>query len=164
MAENMISTRRKSLQLLVLAAGLLPEAVVARAAAAVGPVVASPHTGLALYGLDPVAYFVDGRPVEGRSDVEHAAGGTVWRFRNAANRAAFIAHPDVYAPRFGGYDPLPLARGVATPGNPLLWLVHENRLYLFHGAHNRSAFAAGPAAILAQCDARWPAVEKTIAP
>ena len=36
----------------------------------------------------------------------------------SGNRAAFAANPDIYMPRFGGYDPLGVARGVAVAGNP----------------------------------------------
>ena len=32
--------------------------------------------------------------------------GAIWRFRNEGNRAAFAADPEVYMPRFGGYDPV----------------------------------------------------------
>src|SRR5437870_9340989 len=82
-------------------------------AATTGRVVTDRHTGLALYGFDPVAYFTDAKPMAGRPDFEYWFGGAIWRFRNEGNRAAFIARPDVYAPRYGGYDALALARGLA---------------------------------------------------
>ena len=43
-----------------------------------------------------------------------------------------MADPDVYMPRFGGYDPVGVARGVAVPGDPRLWLIADERLYLFY--------------------------------
>ena len=72
---------------------------------------------------DPLAYFIDGASLRGSDDFEHAYAGAVWRFRNEGNRAAFIADPQVYMPRYGGYDPVGVARGVAVPGDPRLWLV-----------------------------------------
>ena len=48
--------------------------------------------------------------------------GAVWRFRNEGNRASFVAHPEIYGPQFGGYDPVDLARGVTVAGNPWFWL------------------------------------------
>ena len=75
------------------------------------PVVVNPATGLAISGVDPVGYFTDGKPVFGRPDVELTYDGTVWRFENEGNRAAFKADPDVYMPRFGGYDPVAIAQG-----------------------------------------------------
>jgi hypothetical protein len=56
--------------------------------------------------------------------------GAVWRFRNEGNRAAFAEHPEVYLPRFGGYDAVAIARGVSVPGHPLFWTITGERLYL----------------------------------
>src|SRR4051812_2521009 len=67
------------------------------------------HTGLAIGGFDPVAYFVEGEAVLGRGDFEYALGDAVWRFRNEGNRAAFVDNSEVYMPRFGGYDPVAVA-------------------------------------------------------
>src|ERR1700747_2872684 len=89
------------------------------------------HTGLALYGFDPVAYFTDSRPLAGRPELELLFAGGGWRSRNEGNRAAFIDRPDVYMPRFGGYDVLAVARGVAVPGNPQYWLVTHRPRPLF---------------------------------
>src|SRR6185312_9347978 len=65
-------------------------------------IVVDRHTGLAIYGIDPVAYFTERKPVAGREEFEHRFAGAVWRFDNEGNRAAFIAHPGVYMPRYGG--------------------------------------------------------------
>src|SRR5215471_9559087 len=107
-------------------------------------VVVDRHTGIALYGFDPVAYFTDAKPLAGRADFELWLAGATWRFRNEGNRAAFADHPEVYLPRFGGYDPLALAHGVALPGNPRYWAVADNRLYLFKSREARAAFASDP--------------------
>jgi hypothetical protein len=76
------------------------------------------YSGLAIEGYDPVAYFTDERAVQGLLDYEAAEAGAVWRFRNASNRASFVAHPEIYGPQFGGYDPIDLARGVTCGGIP----------------------------------------------
>ena len=76
------------------------------------------HTGLANSGFDPVAYFTDDKPKIGRPDLELRADGTIWRFKNEGNRAAFADHPEVHMPRFGGYDPLAIARGASVPVTP----------------------------------------------
>jgi len=119
-------------------------------------VVANRFTGLAIEGFDPVAYFVDRRPVLGLPDFEAAEAGAVWRFHNEGNRACFVAHPEVYGPQFGGYDPTDVARGVAFAGNPRFWIITGERLYLFGLEANRDAFAADPERYLRQANARWP--------
>ncbi len=114
------------------------------------------RTGLALHGMDPVAYFTDGRPVPGRPGVEETIAGVVWRFRHDGNRVAFAASPEAYLPRFAGYDPLALGRGVATAGNPTVWVIHEDRLHLFHTTESLTRFREDPAGIIAAAAARWP--------
>ena len=126
-------------------------------------VVADRYSGLAIGGFDPVSYFADGEPRIGLPEVEVAHAGALWRFRNEANRAAFVARPDIYAPQFGGYDPVDVARGVALAGNSLLWLVAGQRLYLFGHRANRDAFAADPAGVLRDAQQRWPAIRETLA-
>src|ERR1700690_595456 len=70
------------------------------------PLVVNAQTGLAISGFDPVAYFTDSKPEFGRPELEWKQDSAVWRFRNEGNRAAFTDHPEVYTPRFGGYDPV----------------------------------------------------------
>ena len=126
-------------------------------------VVVNRYSGVAIEGFDPVAYFADARPVRGIPDYEVAAAGAVWRFRNESNRAAFVAHPEIYGPQFGGYDPIDLARGVTYAGNPRFWMVSGQRLYLFGREENRIAFAADPARFLKEAATRWPALQQALA-
>ena len=118
-------------------------------------VIANRYTGLAIDGFDPVAYFVDGVPKPGGADLELPFGGATWRFRNEGNRSAFAAAPQVYAPRFGGHDPVALARGVATPGNPTLWLIAQKRLYFFYSAEARTAFSRDPEKTIEEAERNW---------
>jgi hypothetical protein len=126
-------------------------------------VVVNRYSGVAIEGFDPVAYFADARPVRGMPDHEVASAGAVWRFRNESNRAAFVAHPEIYGPQFGGYDPTDLARGVTYAGNPRFWMVSGQRLYLFGREENRTAFAADPARFLKEAMSRWPGLQQTLA-
>jgi hypothetical protein len=126
-------------------------------------VVVNRFSGLAIEGYDPVGYFVDRRAEQGLPDFEAAEAGAVWRFRNEGNRASFVAHPDVYGPQFGGYDPTDVARGVTFAGNPRFWVVNGERLYLFGLETSRDAFAADPERYLRQASARWPQLEQGLA-
>ncbi|MGC1467204.1 MAG: hypothetical protein WA792_15900, partial [Pseudolabrys sp.] len=80
------------------------------------------------------------------------------------NRAAFAENPDVYAPRFGGYDPVAIARGTSVAGHPEIWLVIGQRLYLFYSDKARAAFARQPERIIEMAERQWPAVERTLPP
>ena len=123
-------------------------------------VVVNRFSGLAIEGFDPVAYFVEGRPVRGVPDFEAMQGGAVWRFHNEGNRASFMEHPEIYGPQFGGYDPIDVGRGVTLAGNPMFFVVAEERLYLFSREANRDAFAADPARFVSEANTRWPELER----
>jgi hypothetical protein len=132
------------------------------ASASSDPIVVNALTGLAISGFDPVAYFSDAKPKIGSPDIELRLDGVIWRFQNVGNRAAFAAHPEVYMPRFGGYDPVAIARGVSVEGHPLFWVVIAERLYLFYDAEARATFLAEPRAILDRATRKWPTVARTI--
>jgi hypothetical protein len=126
-------------------------------------VVVNRFSGLAIEGFDPVAYFIDNQPVMGSPDFEASQAGAVWRFRNEGNRASFVAHPEVYGPQFGGYDPVDVARGVAFAGNPRFWVIAGSRLYLFGLEQHRDEFAADPERFVQPARARWPKLQQTLA-
>jgi hypothetical protein len=121
-------------------------------------VVVNRHSGLAIDGFDPVAYFTDAKAAKGEPDVEVSQNGAIWRFRNEANRAAFVARPDIYGPQFGGYDPVDVASGKVVAGRAQLWLVSGGRLYLFNREESLTAFAANPGQTLKLAIDEWPAL------
>ncbi|MCF8478459.1 MAG: hypothetical protein K9G60_15640 [Pseudolabrys sp.] len=125
--------------------------------------VMNPNTGLAISGFDPVAYFTRKAPVAGRPDIELTRDGAVWRFVNEGNRAAFADNPEVYTPRFGGYDPVAIDRGVSVPGHPQIWAVTGERLYLFYDEESRQEFLDNSRRLVESATRKWPDVARTIA-
>jgi len=126
-------------------------------------VVVNRYSGLAIEGYDPVAYFTENQPVLGLPDYEASQAGAIWRFHNEGDRASFVAHPEIYGPQFGGYDPIDIARGVTLAGNPRFFLVSGQRLYLFGLETNRDAFAADPERYLPDARERWPQLQEMLA-
>ena len=127
-------------------------------------VVVDRHTGLAIDGFDPLAYFIDGEAKAGRPAYEYRFAGVIWRFRNEGNRAAFSENPDFYMPCFGGYDPVAVARGVAAPGSPLLWVVTGQRLYLFFNGNSRELFATQLDRTVIAAEGKWLGVRSVLVP
>jgi hypothetical protein len=127
-------------------------------------VVVDPQSGLAMNGFDPVSYFTDATPLFGRPDQEARYAGVIWRFRNEGNKAAFIADPEVYMPRYGGYDPVAVSRGLAVPGNPLFWTEVGERIYLFYDEDARARFIANPKDAIETADSKWPELIKGLLP
>jgi hypothetical protein len=128
------------------------------------PIVVDWHTGLAIDGYDPVAFFTDGKPRLGNPALELRKGEVVWRFINVGNRAAFAAAPQVYMPQYGGYDPIGVARGLAVAGNPTVWIIQGQRLFLFYDSARRQKFVSDPKRVIAAADRKWPDVQRTISP
>ena len=156
---------RPGIAFILLLASLGSQALpqLAARAATTERVVVNRYSGVAIEGFDPVAYFVDARPLVGLREFEASDAGAVWRFRNEGNRASFVARPDIYGPQFGGYDPIDLARGVTFAGNPRFWVISGERLYLFGREEHRAAFAANPAVVLREANSRWPQLEPDLA-
>lgn len=136
--------------MVVLVAGLAPAM-----AATNERVVSDHHTGLALWGYDPVAYHLDGRPRQGRAEHELRHAGLTWRFVNAGNLAAFQEQPAAYMPAFGGYDPTAVARKAAAPGNPEVFAVWNGKLLLFRNEASRERFFTDPASLYRAAAAGW---------
>jgi YHS domain-containing protein len=126
--------------------------------------VSDPMTGLAINGVDPVGYFVDKKVIYGRGEYEYRYAGVIWRFYNEGNMAAFAANPDVYVPRYGGYDPVAVGRDLAVPGNPLFWTELGERIYLFYDEDARARFIANPKEAIEAADSKWPEVVKGLLP
>jgi len=142
----------------------LPIGPSASRAATTERIVVDQYTGLAIAGYDPVAFYTDGKPIPGRPDVELSYAGAIWRFSNTGNREAFAARPDVYMPRYGGYDPIGVSRGVAVAGQPSLWLIVSERLFLFYDRRRLEMFAADPTRFIAEAERKWPDVLSTLSP
>ena len=118
-------------------------------------------SGIALGGYDAVAYQLAGQPVAGVSAHEAVWAGVTWRFSSEANKAAFQADPQVYAPLFDGYDPMGVAQSRAVETDPYHFAVLRGRLVLFRTEASRERFLAD-AAVLNLAARAWPDVERQL--
>lgn len=122
----------------------------------------SDRNGIAFYGFDPVAFYIDGAPRQGIPAFEYSHLGVVFRFRNEGNRAAFVKNPEVYLPRYGGYDALAIGRGSPAPGLPQFFVIRNGQLYFFANEANRKNFIANPEEVLAAAEFSWPRVKRSL--
>jgi hypothetical protein len=118
-------------------------------------IVTNPLTGVAIDGMDPVSYFTEGEPLSGAPDFELVWKGVPWFFASAATRAVFAAAPEIYAPQFGGHGLTGLSRGHLSDGNPHIFVVFSNRLYLFYSTGNRQAFELARLPVIESAEANW---------
>ncbi len=112
--------------------------------------------GYAIAGYDPVEYFVKDQAVRPNIGIEAVWGGVSWNLRNTGNKAAFLADPHVYAPRFGGADPYQLANNQSVLGSPALFDIYKQRLYLFYDGVSLLAWKRDRKAYIARATLAWP--------
>ena len=62
---------------------------------------------VAVSGYDPVAYFTQGKAVEGDKKYSTRYKEAEFRFSSQAHLDAFVAEPEKYAPQYGGYCAMP---------------------------------------------------------
>jgi YHS domain-containing protein len=86
--------------------------------------------GLMIRGYDPVAYFTEGRPVPGRSDIPVEYGGAKYLFSSTKNRDAFEADPEKYVPQYGGYCAFGVSEGKKFDIDPASWRIMDGKLYV----------------------------------
>jgi YHS domain-containing protein len=120
------------------------------------------YTGIlsatAVGGYDPVAYFTEGRPVEGKREFTHAWKGATWRFASAKNRDAFKANPEAYAPQYGGHCAWAVSQGYTAKGDPKYWKVVGGKLYLNYNASVQQNWQKDVPGHIAKADRNWPKV------
>lgn len=127
-------------------------------------IVSDPRSGTAIYGFDPVAYFIDGAAHAGEGSFEMRFGGLVWRFRSEANRAAFAQSPERFVPEFGGYDPVSAGDGVPVAGHPRLFAILNGKLFLFSSEAHRARFKTDAKLVLELAHDAWPEISRTLVP
>ncbi|MEM1387475.1 MAG: YHS domain-containing (seleno)protein [Pseudomonadota bacterium] len=97
------------------------------------------ETGFAASGFDVVAYFDLDQSAVGTAQPEAVPGlksitaeynGATFAFSTEANRDAFLADPAKYAPQYDGHCAYGVSRGGKVPGNPHLWRIVDDKLYL----------------------------------
>lgn len=99
---------------------------------------------VALGGVDPTSYFGATGPVEGDAGRTVMVDGATYRFADDRAQARFEADEDRYEPVFGGHDPVRLARGEQAVGNPRVFSVVGERVFLFVDEASRETFLATP--------------------
>lgn len=114
--------------------------------------------GAALRGYDPVAYFVDRRPVKGSAEHKADYKGSTFHFASKANRDAFIADPTRYAPQYGGYCAFGLAGGYKAATDPAAFTVVDGKLYLNYNAAVQKQWSADIPGFVVKADKNWPVV------
>src|SRR6266404_3395480 len=112
------------------------------------PTARSEEPRLSISGYDPVAYFTDGKPVQGKTEFEYLWHKLRWRFADGAHRELFVKDPGRYAPQYDGY----CAMGVA-------WAIVDGKLYLTHTPRSLDAWRENAAENIKTANGNWSTVQ-----
>lgn len=87
-------------------------------------------SGIAIRGYDPVAYFTEGKPVEGVSEYATEWMGATWLFASPEHLNNFLEQPQSYAPQYGGYCAYGVSQSYLVKVDPEQWTIVDDKLYL----------------------------------
>jgi YHS domain-containing protein len=149
-----IFKHRRALALVLIVLASWPQTAQARSPEIYTGILSSAAVG----GYDPVAYFTEGRPVEGKSNIIWTWKGVTWRFANEKNRDAFKAAPETYAPQYGGHCAWAVSSGYTAKGDPKHWKIVNGKLYLNYNVKVQSDWERDAPGHVAKGDKNWPAV------
>ncbi|GAB4032364.1 YHS domain-containing (seleno)protein [Spirosoma gilvum] len=112
--------------------------------------------GKALRGYDPVAYFIEGKPVMGDSAISYAYQGANWYFASAQNRDTFKADPEKYTPQYGGYCAYGTSQGHKAPTEPDAWTIENGKLYFNYNKKVQTLWNKDRPDHIRKADTNWP--------
>jgi len=89
--------------------------------------------GVAIEGYDPVAYFKQGKAIEGKKEYSTTIGGVSYHFSTSENVSLFKADPSKYQPQYGGWCAYAMgATGEKVEVDPETFKIIDGKLYLFY--------------------------------
>lgn len=112
--------------------------------------------GLAIGGTDPVAYFTQGKPVQGSPGYQLEWRNATWQFVSAEHRDRFQAAPETYAPQYGGWCAWAAARGEAAATIPEAWKIVDDKLYLNYNRRIQRRWESDIPGNIEAADEHWP--------
>ena len=110
---------------------------------------------LAMHGYDPVAYFTEGRARVGKAAFTSKHGNAAYRFAGKANKQKFEQNPQRYVPQYGGYCAFGVAVGAKFDGDPTLFRIVDDKLYLNLNPDIQATWQKDIAGNIAKADGNW---------
>ena len=108
-----------------------------------------------LKGADVVAYFVDGKYLDGKPQFTSKYEDVTFRFASAEHKALFDKEPGKYLPQFGGYCANGIAYAIPWGGDADTWKIIDGKLYIFGGQASQDAFELDEKKNLALAESYW---------
>lgn len=114
----------------------------------------------AIRGYDAVAYFEQGKAIEGSDTWTYEWQGAPWLFESEDNLNKFKANPEDYAPQFGGYCAYAVSQGYTYEVDPTAWKIVDNKLYLNYSKSIQQKWERNQAENIKKGEVNWPKLIK----
>jgi len=108
---------------------------------------------------DAVAYHREGKPVLGSAAFVHTWNGADWRFASAANRDAFAASPEQFAPQYGGYCAYGTSQGYKVSTQPDAFAIVDGKLYLNYSKPVQATWNTDRPGFIRVANEQWQTLE-----
>ena len=132
--------------------------LVSNAAWAVDPVYTGLFSNKAIKGYDTVAYFTEGKPVEGSTEFSFEYKEAIWLFSSQENLDLFKEDPQKYEPQYGGYCAFAVAKGTTASIKPELFTINDGKLYLNYSKKINDQWLDDKENFIKSADKNWPEV------
>ncbi len=109
----------------------------------------------AVQGYDVVSYQAEKRPVRGNGHFTAVHDGETYIFSSQENLETFKTDPERYVPAYGGYCAYGVSVGKKFVGDPEVWRVVDNRLYLNLDANVQDAWLKDVPGRIKAADEKW---------
>lgn len=125
---------------------------------AIEPIYTSFFSNDAIKGYDTVAYFTEGKPVEGSAEYSHKYKGANWLFSSQENLDIFKAAPEKYEPQYGGYCAYAVSQNQTASIKPELFTIEGGKLYLNYSKSINSKWLKDKTEYIKSADENWPSL------
>lgn len=109
----------------------------------------------AIGGYDVVSYHTDKRPLRGNGHYLAVHDEVTYLFSSQKNQATFEANPAKYVPAFGGYCAFGASVGKKFVGDPEVWRLVDNKLYLNLDVEIQSQWLKDVPGRIKTAEAKW---------
>lgn len=113
------------------------------------------ENGFAINGYDAVAFFDEGKPVKGLAEYSYNWQDATWLFASAAHKEQFMAHPDQFAPQYGGYCAYGCADGHKAPTQVETWSIVDGKLYFNYNLDVKKLWQENQMMLIEKANKNW---------
>jgi YHS domain-containing protein len=114
--------------------------------------------GVIIDGYDPVAFFIDHKPVKGNPKFQVTYDKATYYFASQEHLDAFKGDPEKYKPQFGGWCAYAVSLGRVAPIDVNTFSIVNNRLVIQHNQRAVNGWNKDVQGNLLLADKYWPKV------